>query len=91
MSVAPDQFPTSGICLAGPGCSQCCLWREGCLESMLVAGVFPALGGTWSGSREVLVWLSKRADVYIGNQDSQREPALIKCVTFRRLCVGSRQ
>ena len=21
--VAPDQFPTSGICLAGPGCSQC--------------------------------------------------------------------
>ena len=44
--VAPDHFPTSGVCVSGLGRSQCCLWREGCLESMLAARVFPALGGT---------------------------------------------
>ena len=42
-SVAPDQFPTSGVCLAWPGRLQCCLWREGCLGSKLVARGLSAL------------------------------------------------
>ena len=35
--VAPDQFPTSCVCLAGPGRSQCCL------GSTLVVRGLPAL------------------------------------------------
>ena len=89
-TVAPDQYPTSGICLVdrfarSVVCDGRVAWR-----ARWLLGCFPRLGrleGGWPCARGVGWQLSERADVLF-TVDTQRESKLINCVVYKgKLCV----